>query len=319
MVGLGSNEEEDQGFVFIRRRNAPIQESIIPIPHTETPIIKKNQAIRQSKRRSSLEKRGKRASSIGNGFVAKPHPDVNSNEFFRHIQAELPEPIKLRQLLAWCGLRSLDKQTSADENALKIAKIIEQEVLNDLIDGKISTSWYNRQNGHESLEKTLPRKPHPQNLVNQRKLKEHEATLQRLKAEYEEWTKLISEINSFHASVVNVSPSITGTSSEGKISILPDEIDMSFLPEEQHKFLLQYCNEDEKNKINEIEKIIQPLESQLDHIYHSFYHASKFNTATQIYCENLHQKLSSTFLHKQRLERGEIETKHVLQAFSRIR
>ncbi|CAG8813601.1 1954_t:CDS:2, partial [Racocetra persica] len=298
---LAPHEEEDQGFVFVRRRNAPLQESIIPIPLTETPIIKKNQVIRQSKRRSSIEKRGKRASSIGNGFVAKPHPDVNSNEFFRHIQAEMPEPIKLRQLLVWCGQRALDKQISADENALKIAKIIEQEVLNDLTDGKISTSWYYRQNGQEPLEKTLPKKPHPQNIVNQRKLEEHEATLRRLKAECEEWTKLVSEINSFHASVVNVASSIP--SDEGKISMLPDEIDMSFLPEEQHKFLLQYCNEDEKNKINDLEKIIQPLESQLDHIYHFFYHASKFNTAAQIYCENLHLKLSSTFLRKQRLER----------------
>ncbi|CAG8776452.1 5346_t:CDS:2, partial [Racocetra fulgida] len=226
---LAPHEEEDQGFVFVRRRNAPLQESIIPIPLTETPIIKKNQVIRQSKRRSSIEKRGKRASSIGNGFVARPHPDVNSNEFFRHIQAEMPEPIKLRQLLVWCGQRALDKQTSADENALKI-------------------------------EKTLPKKPHPQNIVNQRKLEEHEATLRRLKAECEEWTNLISEINSFHASVVNVASSIP--SDEGKISMLPDEIDMSFLPEEQHKFLLQYCNEDEKNKINDLEKIIQPLEIQ---------------------------------------------------------
>jgi len=56
----------------------------------------------------------------------------------------LPGPIKLRQLLSWCGQRALERQKSKDENALKIAKIVEVDILNDLMDSKINTSWYHR-------------------------------------------------------------------------------------------------------------------------------------------------------------------------------
>jgi kinetochore protein Mis13/DSN1 len=44
-------------------------ETEIPIPLAETPMIRKNTDIRKQRRRSSLDKRGKRASSMGNGFV----------------------------------------------------------------------------------------------------------------------------------------------------------------------------------------------------------------------------------------------------------
>ncbi len=41
----------------------------VPIPLSETPMIRKNTDIRKQRRRSSLDKRGKRASSMGNRFV----------------------------------------------------------------------------------------------------------------------------------------------------------------------------------------------------------------------------------------------------------
>jgi kinetochore protein Mis13/DSN1 len=76
--------------------------------------------------------------------LAKLHPDISHKEFYRHIQSDLPGPIKLRQLLTWCGQRALENQNSKDENALKIAKIVETDILSDLMDSKINTSWYYR-------------------------------------------------------------------------------------------------------------------------------------------------------------------------------
>ena len=66
--------------------------------------------------------RGNRTSSIGNGFegifqvgnlinhIALPHPDVAHEDFHKHIKADLPEPVRMKQLLAWCARRALDEQ-----------------------------------------------------------------------------------------------------------------------------------------------------------------------------------------------------------------
>ncbi|KAJ2813083.1 hypothetical protein FBU31_007496, partial [Coemansia sp. 'formosensis'] len=59
-----------------------------------------------ARRRSTFSMRGKRASSIGGGFKATPHDSVSAGDFYRHISPELPEPIRLRQLLAWCARRT---------------------------------------------------------------------------------------------------------------------------------------------------------------------------------------------------------------------
>ncbi|CAG8631006.1 8385_t:CDS:2 [Acaulospora morrowiae] len=342
---LDPHEEDDHGFVFMRRRNvgavnnsrnvmkSPVskgesqskviqtlietprkplpnssvlsrsQESVVPIPLKETPMIRKNKEIRQKKRRSSFEKRGRRASSIGNGFVANPHPDVKSSDFFRHIQPDLPGPKKLRQLLTWCGKRAMNESKTKDLNALKIARIVEQEVLNDLMDSKINTSWYHRRDGHDPVDKTPQQKrQHPLNVENQRRLEEYEKTLQRfivhrtflqrssfgkltnkalfyrLNAEYEEWSNLISGFNSLYSSIVNADGQ--APTNEGMTTIFPDEVDMSVLSEEEKNFLSQYFVEDDNTSSEDkiLEEIVHSLEIQVDQIYHCLYNALQFNT-----------------------------------------
>jgi hypothetical protein len=43
-------------------------------------------------------------------IVALPHPDVAHEDFHKHIKADLPEPVRMKQLLAWCARRALDEQ-----------------------------------------------------------------------------------------------------------------------------------------------------------------------------------------------------------------
>ncbi|CAG8603468.1 1056_t:CDS:2, partial [Diversispora eburnea] len=304
---LAPNEEDDHGFIFTRKRNVNIanknspttvgkfrsvqhpletpkkpvlqssskqlQESIIHIPLKETPMIQKNKDIRQKRRRSSFEKRGKRASSIGNGFAANPHPDVKSNEFFRHIQPDLPGPKKLRQLLTWCGKRAMNDSKTKDDD-------------------------------QDSAEKTRQQKKvHPLNVENQRRLEEYEAKIRILNAENEAWTNLITKYSSLRTSQIE-------TSVEEKTCIFPDEVDISVLPEEQKKFLLKYCTENNNVPMEDkvLEEFMQPLEIQ-------------FNIATQIYCEELLTNLLAVLRSRQsgKNENNEIETNHVLKALSRIR
>lgn len=45
--------------------------------------------------------------------IALPHDDVDSSEFYKHIESSLPEPRRMRQLLTWCGTRALGEKAAA--------------------------------------------------------------------------------------------------------------------------------------------------------------------------------------------------------------
>lgn len=99
----------------------------IALPFSDTPIINRNKELRKKGaaggRRSSLGMRGRRASSlIENGHSAIPHRDVETAEFYKHIEAEgLSEPRRMRQLLTWCGERALSEKPphgSSNSNAI---------------------------------------------------------------------------------------------------------------------------------------------------------------------------------------------------------
>ena len=53
--------------------------------------------------------------------LALPHDEVDSSEFYKHIEANgLSEPRRMRQLLTWCGTRALGEKpsfSSADSHA----------------------------------------------------------------------------------------------------------------------------------------------------------------------------------------------------------
>ena len=106
-------------------RATGVKDTIVALPISDTPIIRRNQHLREQatgRRRSSLSLRGNRTSSIGNGFegifgaalellmLALPHPDVTHEDFHKHIKADFPEPVRMKQLLAWCMRRALDEQ-----------------------------------------------------------------------------------------------------------------------------------------------------------------------------------------------------------------
>jgi hypothetical protein len=79
---------------------------------SETPVIAKNVLMRE-KRRSSFSLRGKRTSAI-HGLcrisyrklilqIASPHATIATFDWYKFIDAEQSDPIRFRQLLAWCA------------------------------------------------------------------------------------------------------------------------------------------------------------------------------------------------------------------------
>jgi kinetochore protein Mis13/DSN1 len=116
--------------------------SKIKLPTSDTPIQRKNQQFRKGpggeRRRSSLGRRGRRASSmmqegiIGMGttkcpklegesesdiafffLAAEPHSEISHKEFYKHIDEEQMENARMKQLLTWCGSRELDRLRGA--------------------------------------------------------------------------------------------------------------------------------------------------------------------------------------------------------------
>ncbi|EPX74246.1 kinetochore protein Mis13 [Schizosaccharomyces octosporus yFS286] len=198
-------QEVQEGFTFVRkgketnevkharsdtsqREESPTSEKMIPLPVSDTPIIKKNQKLRKSKgRRSSLGQRGKRASSIGTGFEALPHADVPTDEYYRHISKDLSEPLRMKQLLLWASYKHLNQQRekykeTKESSEAAIARSIVQEVLNELLSNQFSISWYQR-----PPNEIIPNKPHPQNLKNIQLLDELTAQLAKLQDEEATW------------------------------------------------------------------------------------------------------------------------------------
>jgi len=93
------------------------QGTIISLPFSDTPVANRNKEMRKKgtgARRSSLGMRGRRASSlIDNGHSALPHREVETSEFYKHIEAEgLSEPRRMKQLLTWNGERALGDKPS---------------------------------------------------------------------------------------------------------------------------------------------------------------------------------------------------------------
>lgn len=96
------------------------RETKIGLLFAETPVIRRNKAMRQtsheSNRRSSAGLRGKRASSlIDAGTSAIPHAEVRTEDFYKHISQDLLEPRRMKQLLVWCGSRALTEKCKIGE------------------------------------------------------------------------------------------------------------------------------------------------------------------------------------------------------------
>lgn len=179
----------------------------IALPFSDTPIINRNRELRKgggSARRSSLGRRGRRASSlIENGHSAIPHREVNPAEFYKHIESEsLLEPRRMRQLLMWCGERALSEKpphgargssailggkSSARNVNLRgrtltdfftcIARAIQDQLLKDFGARAEFSDWFSREDAPPRAAVVL--KPNPRNIEHDEKIAELEAKIQR--------------------------------------------------------------------------------------------------------------------------------------------
>jgi kinetochore protein Mis13/DSN1 len=174
--------------------------TMISLPFSDTPIINRNKELRKkgnATRRSSLGMRGRRASSlIENGHSAIPHREVESSEFYKHIEAGgLSEPRRMKQLLTWTGERALGNKPSHGDpdsaahlagkyycllqQAIKlifVARVIKESLLKDFAHKSEFSDWFNRE---ESVPRKIVKKPNPRNIEIEENLAGLEARIKR--------------------------------------------------------------------------------------------------------------------------------------------
>ncbi|MCJ1461647.1 hypothetical protein MMC07_000244 [Pseudocyphellaria aurata] len=169
----------------------------IALPFADTPIIRRNKEMRKGggngDRRSSLGMRGRRASSLidSGKSNALPHDEVDSSEFYKHIESGLPEPRRMRQLLTWCGTRALGEKPSSeseDYHAGFAAREIQQQLLKDFSTKSEMSDWFSRR---ESTPPPRTPKPNPKNASNLAKIEELEQQIEHLQIERKSWDSLL--------------------------------------------------------------------------------------------------------------------------------
>ncbi|CAJ0649369.1 16432_t:CDS:2, partial [Entrophospora sp. SA101] len=205
------------------------------LPYESLEFVRPRDSLEKNRRTS--EKRGKRrASSVRDGFL----------DFYRHIQPELPNPVRLKQLLMWCAQRTLGTQKHENEKVLNIVKKVQKDVIRDLSENIISTSCECVGN-----DDVVPKKLHPENEKNKTKL---EALKKNIRKEEAEWDRLVSELNSLYDSVSNSDQNPSDYN-----NVMLDEIDFTILPEQQLKFLKD-DDPSEKKQLEFLEEMSKSLE-----------------------------------------------------------
>ncbi|KAI5956661.1 hypothetical protein CANMA_004498 [Candida margitis] len=148
----------------------------------------------QGTRRLSYNSRGRRVSSMGNGFEGEPHQDVPVSEYYKHLDKSIPESDRMRQLLIWNLKAELDKeendlrnksdQVSTENHTINnIAKTINDELIQSLKDYSISTDW--KEGDSRKTDSVLL--PNPKNKENLRNIRKYSTELTALKREKQEW------------------------------------------------------------------------------------------------------------------------------------
>lgn len=195
LIGTPNAEEPSRSTVDVSKHS-----TVISLPFSDTPIINRNKELRKKgngTRRSSLGMRGRRASSlIENGHSAIPHREVETSEFYKHIEADgLSEPRRMKQLLTWTGERALgDKPSHGDPDSAahlagerysllkeanrltSTARVIKESLLKDFAQKSEFSDWFSRE---ESAPTKIIKKPNPRNLEIEENLAGLEARIKR--------------------------------------------------------------------------------------------------------------------------------------------
>ncbi|KAJ7495693.1 Mis12-Mtw1 protein family-domain-containing protein [Mycena galericulata] len=140
------------------------------------------------RRRSSLGGRGHRiSSSFREGAFTLPHPRVNEESFYKHVDRDVPSSEQLRQMLVWCASRAAGAPSSdlpPDDGAA--LQTVQQDMMRRLAERRIDLSLSRRED--HDMDATVKGK-NAQNEKNMRWEHVYSKEIQEAEAELEEWKR----------------------------------------------------------------------------------------------------------------------------------
>ncbi|CAO3661326.1 unnamed protein product [Umbelopsis vinacea] len=193
-------------------------------------------------RRSSFMSRSKQQSSFSRTSVAFPHPHLEPKNFYKHIMPDLPDPVRMRQLLSWCGHKLLSDPKG--EGKKSPAEIL---VSNPL--------------GYK-------RKPNPRNQRNLRLVEKYERTAAIMEKEDIAWRSVAMKLNNYHASVLDSCPPLPKASEQEGDNSLNTRFQQYYLDgisQDQLQFLNNYCTPSSTDDIDaKMSRTVDSLEAKVD-------------------------------------------------------
>ncbi|KAJ2497678.1 hypothetical protein GGH96_004917 [Coemansia sp. RSA 1972] len=289
-------------------------------PRRRTTQLRRN-TRKSMRRRSTFSMRGKRASSIGGGFKAIPHDSVSTCDFYRHISPELPEPVRLRQLLAWCARRTVtapEWPSELPEHVQKLLSDVYKEAADDvhsaLERGDIATSWYHRPAEAEKKESAeVEPRVHPENVANAEARDTLVARIARLQGENDAWVRELRRAGTEHARVLDrlpqrVQASVLATRSEPILQLARPFAQIDWTPATRDGKAAEYVQsaavDDELQETEEqIALATRELEVRLDAVHVDMHRAHEYHKNARSTCARI--KADVGFVFDARRERAQ--------------
>ncbi|KAF7981281.1 hypothetical protein HWV62_34185 [Athelia sp. TMB] len=256
-----------------RTRDAHI-DSVLEVPEVgDTPQMERNKAMRNGhpsmlqqvveghsrgggmegqssgkrgheRRKSSISNRGKRISSLFEGGIAsQPHKSVSDTSFYKHIDSDLPEPARARQLFVWCSARTTSKLKanpqpppksskgkSKDEYEAQVVDEVQEDLVRLLVDKEIDMNPFSH-----SADVTptnvlggtgLGVKANEQNVRNRARELTFGSLIAKAKAEEKAWLDVANYYNNYQAgALVEMQKRATPGNGKGKQKATPQEVE----------------------------------------------------------------------------------------------
>ncbi|CAK9783906.1 unnamed protein product [Cutaneotrichosporon oleaginosum] len=193
------------------RPDQVLNDHIVPLPPTDTPVIVRNRNLREKvSRRSSLGMRGGRgSSSFDKGEPSYPHSSIPHTHFYKHLPPERPEPQKSAWLISWCGKRALEERTdtshrkgrerAAQPDMAQVDKLL-SDIMGDfsfrLAQGRVDTNVFAPPGETAS---SMPIKPHPRNVENRKAQEKENAMIKKMKDEELAWSHVTARSNTMQS------------------------------------------------------------------------------------------------------------------------
>ncbi|KAG6853876.1 hypothetical protein C0991_000483 [Blastosporella zonata] len=159
------------------------------------------------RRKSSVGARGKRISSSfqATGVITQPHNSVADTSFYKHIDADLPDSDRVRQLLIWCSARAAAASPSSPSSsstnpdppppplpalsakAEHALKCVQEDIVRQLAERRVDLSLFGN---HEEKEPQGELAANKQNVTNRTWEGIYGGDIQSAMEEEEAWKKV---------------------------------------------------------------------------------------------------------------------------------